>query len=240
MKKIYFIIPFILLTLMSCSKNEQAATTASTDSSNVVQDNSGKKVLYWYDPMTPGQKFDKPGKSPFMDMQLEPKYANDDKVENGGVVISSQTVQNLGIRLEKATMKNFGESLTAVGRIAPDERRISVIQTRMPGFVEKLSIRAIGDFVNKGQKVAEIYAPEILAAQQEYLALMPLSQIDTDNTLKQAARNRLKLLGMSEGEIEAIAKLNKPSPRFGVYASASGIVTELGIREGGNSCPALL
>jgi len=237
MKKIYFIIPFILLTLMSCSKNEQAATTASTDSSNVVQDNSGKKVLYWYDPMTPGQKFDKPGKSPFMDMQLEPKYANDDKVENGGVVISSQTVQNLGIRLEKATMKNFGESLTAVGRIAPDERRISVIQTRMPGFVEKLSIRAVGDYVNKGQKVAEIYAPEILAAQQEYLALMPLSQIDTDNTLKQAARNRLKLLGMSEGEIEAIAKLNKPSPRFGVYASASGIVTELGIREGGQLMP---
>ena len=64
MKKIYFIIPFILFTLMSCYKNEQAATTASTDSSNVVQDNSGKRVLYWYDPMTPGQKFDKPGKSP--------------------------------------------------------------------------------------------------------------------------------------------------------------------------------
>lgn len=239
MKKIHVIIPFILLTLISCSKNEPATTTAlpSADSSKVVQDNSGKKVLYWYDPMTPGQKFDKPGKSPFMDMQLEPKYANDSKQENSGVSISSQTVQNLGIRLEKAAIKDFGVSLTAVGRITPDERRISVIQTRIPGFVEQLSIRAVGDFVNKGQKVAEIYAPEILAAQQEYLALIPLGQIDADNTLKQAARNRLKLLGMSEGEIEAIAKLNKPSPRFGVYASASGIVTELGIREGGQLMP---
>ena len=239
MKKIHVIIPFILLTLMSWSKNEPATTTAlpSADSSKVVQDNSGKKVLYWYDPMTPGQKFDKPGKSPFMDMQLEPKYANDSKQENSGVSISSQTVQNLGIRLEKAAIKDFGVSLTAVGRITPDERRMSVIQTRIPGFVEQLSIRAVGDFVNKGQKVAEIYAPEILAAQQEYLALIPLGQIDADNTLKQAAQNRLKLLGMSEGEIEAMAKLNKPSPRFGVYASASGMVTELGIREGGQLMP---
>jgi Cu(I)/Ag(I) efflux system membrane fusion protein len=83
----------------------------------VVQDNSGKTVLYWYDPMTPGQKFDKPGKSPFMDMQLEPKYAeknsaNDGNSEDGGVKISSQTMQNLGIRLEKVTIKSFGDSLS--------------------------------------------------------------------------------------------------------------------------------
>ena len=204
----------------------------------VVQDNSGKTVKYWYDPMVPDQKFDKPGKSPFMDMQLEPKYANivsggEGAGEDGGVAISSQTAQNLGIRLEKVTSKSFGESFSAVGRIEPDERRFYAVQTRIPGFVERLSVRAVGDPVTKGQKIAEIYAPELLAAQQEYLALLELNSVDSDNALKDAARSRLKLLGMTEGEISAITKTGKSSPRFGVYAPASGVLTELGVREGG-------
>ena len=203
-------------------------------SNGVIQDNSGKTVKYWYDPMVPDQKFDKPGKSPFMDMQLEPKYANTSSDgEEGGVAISSQTAQNLGIRLEKVSTKSFGESFSAVGRIEPDERRFYAVQTRIPGFVERLSVRAVGDPVSKGQKVAEIYAPELLAAQQEYLALLTLNDVDSDNSLKQAARSRLKLLGMSEGEVAAITKTGKSSPRFGVYAPASGVLTELGVREGG-------
>lgn len=148
------------------------------------------------------------------------------------MAISSQTAQNLGIRLEKVSTKSFGESFSAVGRIEPDERRFYAVQTRMPGFVEKLSVRAVGDPVRKGQKVAEIYAPEILAAQQEYLTLTTLSQVDADGSLKQAARSRLKLLGMSEGEIVAITRAGKVSPRFGVYAPANGVLTELGVREG--------
>lgn len=206
-------------------------------SNGVVQDNSGKTVRYWYDPMVPGQKFDKPGKSPFMDMQLEPKYANDGDGEDAGVTISSQTAQNLGIRLEKVETRSFGESLSAPGRIEPDERRFYAVQTRIPGFVERLFVRAVGDPVVKGQKIAEIYAPELLAAQQEYLALLELNRIDGNGSLKQAARNRLKLLGMSEGEVTAITKTGKSSPRFGIYAPASGVLTELGVREGGQLMP---
>jgi Cu(I)/Ag(I) efflux system membrane fusion protein len=208
--------------------------TMNKPSNGVVQDESGKTVKYWYDPMVPNQKFDKPGKSPFMDMMLEPKYANmGSDGEEGGVAISSQTAQNLGIRLEKVSTKSFGESFSAVGRIEPDERRFYAVQTRIPGFVERLSVRAVGDPVSKGQKIAEIYAPELLAAQQEYLALLELNSVDSDNSLKEAARSRLKLLGMTEGEVAAITKTGKSSPRFGVYAPASGILTELGVREGG-------
>lgn len=221
----------------SAAKGQSSKLPIET-ANGVVQDSSGKTVKYWYDPMVPNQKFDKPGKSPFMDMQLEPKYANtgsDGEVagEDSGVVISSQTVQNLGIRLEKVTSKSFGESFSAVGRIEPDERRLYSVQTRIPGFVERLSVRAVGDPVTKGQRVAEIYAPELLAAQQEYLALLKLDSVDSDNALKDAARSRLKLLGMTEGEIAVITKTGKSSPRFGVYAPASGVLTELGVREGG-------
>ncbi len=229
-----------LLTSMSDGiKNDMPKTS----SQGIVQDDSGKTVKYWYDPMVPAQKFDKPGKSPFMDMMLEPKYANEASGgEEGGVAISSQTAQNLGIRLEKVEMASFGESLSAVGRIEADERRFYAVQTRMPGFVEKLFVRAIGDPVQKGQKIAEIYAPEILAAQQEYLTLIsfgqgPLNRIDADDLLKQAARNRLKLLGMTESEIKAITQSGKAHTRFSVYSPANGVLTELGVREGAQLMP---
>jgi len=249
MKRLHLIIVLILLTLFAglgwffgqrsaqlpMANNMPGSDSKMAQSNNgVVQDGSGKTVKYWYDPMVPNQKFDKPGKSPFMDMMLEPKYANEgSNGEEGGVAISSQTAQNLGIRLEKVSTKSFGESFSAVGRIEPDEHRFYVVQTRIPGFVERLFVRAVGDPVSKGQKIAEIYAPDLLSAQQEYLELLGLNSVDSDNSLKQAARNRLRLLGMTEGEITAITKSGKSSPRFGVYAPASGIVTELGVREGG-------
>ena len=248
MKRLHLVIVAILLALFAglgwffgqrnMPDKMEKIPTSQPINNGVVQDDSGKTVKYWYDPMVPAQKFDKPGKSPFMDMQLEPKYAetaaaNAGGVEDAGVSISSQTAQNLGIRLAKVETKNFGESFSAVGRIAPDERRFYVVQTRITGFVERLFVRAVGDPVRKGQKIAEIYAPELLAAQQEYLTLLTLNQIDADSTLKLAARNRLKLLGMVEGEIAAISKAGKPSPRFGVYAPATGVLTELGVREGG-------
>lgn len=249
MKRLHLIIVLVLLTLFAAlgwylgqksaqkpmAKDNQATESTMAKSNNgVVQDDSGKTVKYWYDPMVPNQKFDKPGKSPFMDMQLEPKYANTgSEGEEGGVAISSQTAQNLGFRLEEVSTKSFGESFSAVGRIEPDERRFYVVQTRVPGFVERLLVRAVGDPVKKGQKIAEIYAPDLLAAQQEYLTLLSLNNIDNDNSLKKAARNRLKLLGMTEGEISSITKAGKSSPRFGLYAPASGVLTELGVREGG-------
>ncbi len=224
-------------TTQSIPQNATARATQPNTPPGVVQDNSGKIVKYWYDPMVPTQKFDKPGKSPFMDMQLEPKYAEAGG-EEAGVSISSQTQQNLGIRLAKVETHRFGDKLSAVGRVQPDERKIYVIQTRIPGFVERLLVRAMGDKVSKGQKVAEIYAPELLAAQQEYLALNEYerdiaSKGQASSGLAQAARSRLKLLGMTEGEITAITQSGKPSTRFGVYAPASGVLTELNVREGG-------
>ena len=206
----------------------------------VVQDNSGKTVKYWYDPMAPNQKFDQPGKSPFMDMQLVPKYADESaagSAEEGGVSVPSQTLQNLGIRVEPARMTNFGDDLAAVGRIEPDERRFYAVQTRIPGFVERLMVRAVGDPVAKGQKIAEVYAPELLAAQQEYLALLKLDNVPDSDALKQSARSRLKLLGMTEAEVASITRSGTANPRFGVYAPASGVLTELGVREGAQLMP---
>jgi len=251
MKRIHIVLTAIIVVLalglgwffgqksMQLNMSESTSNGVSDKSiiksvNGVIQDGSGKAVKYWYDPMVPERRFDKPGKSPFMDMQLVPKYTNaGSDGEEGGVAISSQTRQNLGIRLAQVESKRFGESFSAIGRIEPDQRRFYDVQTRIPGFVERLLVRAVGDSVSKGQKVAEIYAPELLAAQQEYLALRQLSSVDGDGVLRDASRNRLKLLGMSRGEIAAITMSGKSRTRFGVYAPASGVLTELGVREGG-------
>ncbi|HEY8118310.1 MAG TPA: efflux RND transporter periplasmic adaptor subunit [Methylophilaceae bacterium] len=251
MKRIQLVIIIIVVAVLSIAgvlgwqklmqapaKPDKSVSDKPRAENAVVQDNSGKTVKYWYDPMVPAQKFDRPGKSPFMDMQLEPKYADEATGgEQGGVSVPSQTVQNLGIRIEPAKMASFGESLSAVGRIEPDERRFYAVQTRIPGFVERLMVRAVGDPVAKGQKIAEVYAPDLLAAQQEYLALFKLDNVNDIDNLKQSARNRLKLLGMTEGEVAAITRSGTANLRFGIYAPASGVLTELGVREGAQLMP---
>lgn len=231
---------------VSSSGDDPLATASAQSINGVVQDHSGKTVAYWYDPMVPTQKFNKPGKSPFMDMQLEPKYL-EAEAGDAGVSIPALMQQNLGIRVVTASRTQFGQALSAVGRIEPNQRGYYVVQTRVPGFVERLTVRAVGDVVSKGQKVAEVYAPEVLAAQQEYLALLAYQPaIDKNNAgevafntrdLAQAARNRLKLLGMSENEINAVTQAGHASARFNIYAPASGIVTELGLREGAQLMP---
>ncbi len=234
MKRRTLIISIIIAALIAAGAGFWYVSRSNTATGDMSKEKSGRSVLYWHDPMVPGQKFDKPGKSPFMDMQLVPKYA--DEMADDGVKIQAQVAQNLGIRLAQVASASFGEALTAVGRIEADEHRLYAVQTRLPGFVERLYVRAVGDAVGQNQKLADVYAPELLAAQQEYLALLKLEIADAE-TLRAAARTRLKLLGMAESEIAAIASSGQANPRFGVYAPASGFVTELGVRQGGQIMP---
>lgn len=202
----------------------------------VVQDGSGKRVLYWHDPMVPGHKFDKPGKSPFMDMQLVPKYAGE---ENGniGIKISPGVAQNLGVRVGKAEVSALGNELQALGRVAFDEHEVRSVQTRVGGFIERLYVRAVGDAVTAGQKVADVYAPDLLAAQNELLALRDLQNVPDIDALKAAARERLGLLGMNDNEITAMEAAGTARRSVGVYAPVTGVVQELGMREGAQVMP---
>src|SRR6266404_496874 len=131
---------------------------------------TGKKVLYWHDPMVPGQKFDKPGKSPFMDMQLVPVYA-DGGGNDSAVTINSRVVQNLGVRTAEASMGTVARTVEAVGSVAYNERDVAVVQARANGYVEKLFVRAPLDPVRKGEPLAALYVPDWVAAQEEFLSV---------------------------------------------------------------------
>ncbi len=207
-----------------------ARETSAPDGGGIGQANTDRRVLYLHDPMVPGTKFDKPGKSPFMDMQLVPVYA-DQVGDEGDVSISSRTVQNLGIRTVEVTQGNTDVGFNAVGAVSIDERTITTVESRVHGYIERLFVRAQYDDVTRGQPLAEIYAPDWLAAEEEFLALKS-SALPGAEELAQAARQRLLLLGISEKQIETIAREGKANPRVTLFAPKSGVVWELGTREG--------
>jgi Cu(I)/Ag(I) efflux system membrane fusion protein len=243
-KPLFIIITFAIAAIAAAAgfligRTQPGATVASgagapaapsAQVEKVLTDETGRRVLYWHDPMVPGQKFDKPGKSPFMDMDLVPVYA-DPGADQGGVTISPRLAQSFGVRTVEAKEGSLASGFTAVGAIAADERSIVAVQSRVQGYVERLHVRATYDGVRAGQPLADLYVPDWLAAQEEWLALKASAQPGAA-ALADAARQRLRLLGMPEAEIARVEREGKPAARVTIAAPESGIVWEIGARDG--------
>jgi Cu(I)/Ag(I) efflux system membrane fusion protein len=206
--------------------NDGPPAQATTGAAGVQQE---RKVLYWHDPMVPGARFDKPGKSPFMDMELVPVYA--DAEGSAAVQIDSTVTQNLGIRLSDVEKRAMEQRVRAVGNVVVDERRIQVVQTRVPGTVTRLHVRSPLVPVKRGQLLAEVVSPEWIGAQQEYLALLD-AQSSSSQPIRVAARARLEVLGVPEATIRTIESTRKVSATTSVHSPMDGVITELAIREG--------
>jgi Cu(I)/Ag(I) efflux system membrane fusion protein len=185
-----------------------------------------KEVLYWYDPMYPQQKFDEPGKSPFMDMDLVPRYA-DEGGNGASMSIDPSVTQNLGMRLATATRESISQSLEATGALMFDERDVAVVQARSGGFVERVYDRAPEDVIEKGAPLADLLVPEWAAAQEEYLALKGIGQPQ----LLAAARQRLRLAGMPADVIAQLERTGKARPVWTVTSPIGGVLNSLDVRE---------
>jgi Cu(I)/Ag(I) efflux system membrane fusion protein len=195
-----------------------------------TQAGAGKKPLYWHDPMYPDQKFDKPGKSPFMDMQLVPVYG-DDSGGNNHIDISPRIQQNLGVRTAEVTKGSFSARLEAVGNVAYNERDVVLVQARSNGFVERLFVRAPLDPVKKGQPLAELYVPDWVAAQEEFLTAKRLQAHGMDGVVD-GARQRMRLAGMSDEQIHLVESSDKVHSRITIMAPENGVIADLAVREG--------
>jgi Cu(I)/Ag(I) efflux system membrane fusion protein len=191
---------------------------------------NGRKILYYHDPMTPGTKFDRPAKSPFMDMMLVPVYA-DAGADASQVTVSARVQQNLGLRTAEVSEGLLGMQLAVVGSIAWNERDQAVVQTRAAGWIERLHVRATLDRVTVGQPLVDLQVPEWAAAQEEFLSLRRMQSGDLA-PLIDAARTRMRLLGMSEAHIAQVETSGRAQPRFTLTAPISGVVVELAAREG--------
>lgn len=188
-----------------------------------------RKVLYWHDPMVPTQRFDKPGKSPFMEMQLVPVYA--DEGGDTGVRVSSAVSETLGIRLGTVKSAVVPDALTAVGSVAFDEHQVALVQARVTGYVTRLLVKAPLDPVRQGQPLAEITAPDWLQAEREYAELLP-DQPESSAGLRAAARHRLIVLGVPEPAIVELERSGVVKATTTMVAPIAGVVTDLGVREG--------
>jgi len=184
------------------SRHAKAPAMAATQPSAAA---GGKPApLYYYDPMFPDKRFDKPGKSPFMDMQLVPKYPQAESpgtpASEGSIAIDPRVVQTLGVRLVRAETGAFARGVDASGVVAVDEHGIEAVQVRAAGWVEQLQARAAGDPVRRGQLLAAVYSPDLLATQQEFLIALRSGNAE----LIAAARERLRLFGLSDGQIARV------------------------------------
>lgn len=191
---------------------------------------SGRKILYYQDPMVPGNKFDKPGKSPFMDMMLVPVYADGDS-DQGKVTVSPRVQQNLGVRTAAVTEGTLSPQVSAVGSIAFNERDQVIVQARATGYVERLYVRATLDRVAKGQPLVDLYVPDWVAAQEEFLAIKRMKGNDLVS-LVDGARQRMRQAGMSDEQIGQVEASGKTQARITLTAPIGGVVVELLARDG--------
>jgi Cu(I)/Ag(I) efflux system membrane fusion protein len=189
---------------------------------------SWRTPLYWYDPMVPSQHFDKPGKSPFMDMQLVPKYADEGGGDTPGVRIDPAASQSLGLRTVAVRRGQLSSDLTATGTIDFNQRDVAIVQARAAGFVQRVYARAPGDVIGAGAPLVDILVPDWAGAQAEYLAVRR-----TGNTaLAQAARQRLTLLGMPAGTIADVERGGRPHNVITISTPTGGTIKTLGVRAG--------
>ena len=198
-----------------------------------VTEKEARKVLFWYDPMYPNTRFDKPGKSPFMDMDLVPKYADEESASATapGVRIDPTQTQNLGVKTEAVRRGPLAFAQMFPANVSYNEYQFVIMQARAAGFVEKVWPLTVGDKVKKGAPLLELTIPDWVEAQSEYLLLK-----ETGGTATQVEGilERLRLAGMPETDIRRLTATRKIQTRFILTAPIDGVITAFDLRAGMN------
>ncbi|MBD3653634.1 efflux RND transporter periplasmic adaptor subunit [Kangiella sp.] len=188
----------------------------------------GKEPLYWVAPMDPNYKRDKPGKSP-MGMDLVPVYEEEQGADSPGTVSISPTVENnIAVRTDTVKYGTINQAIKTVGYVQFDEDQLIHIHPRVEGWVEQLHVKASGEPVIKNQPLYELYSPQLVNAQEEYLLALKRNSRE----LIQAARNRLKSLQIPDTLIEELNKNRQVKQTVTFYAPQNGVIDQLSIREG--------
>lgn len=215
-------------------------TTASNGShgtgSAVQSEKKERKVLYWVAPMDPNYRRDKSGKSP-MGMDLIPVYddGGQDKDNAGPTVKISPVVEhNLGVRTAKVESGELNRHINAVGYIAFDEDRISHVHLRTEGWIERLAIKSEGERVKKGGLLFELYSPSLVNAQEEFVQALTSKH----KGLIRASGARLRALGMGRSQVRRLRESKAVLQVVRTYASQTGMVSSLNVREGMHVKPA--
>lgn len=187
---------------------------------------SGKgELLYYKNPMGLPDTSPVPKKDS-MGMDYIAVYENE--VQSGGIAVSPEMIQTMGIRTVNVSVSDFNQSLRAYGNVEPNTRLETMSASRLEGWMSGLTVRAEGDVVRRGQRLYSIYTPELIAAQKDYLASL---QIGNDRRIA-SVRQRLKSKGMQESLIARLTESRELIERVPVYSESAGVVTALMVRDG--------
>ncbi|WP_163518188.1 efflux RND transporter periplasmic adaptor subunit [Gelidibacter japonicus] len=202
-------------------------TTADHDHSEEIASNQ-----MWTCSMHPQIMQPEPGDCPICGMDLIPAESggeglalNEIKMTNNAMALSNIQTVKVG-----NVSETEGNSLLLSGKIMPNEETNAVQASYFEGRIEKLNVSFTGEKVRKGQLLATIYAPALVAAQQELLTAASMKE--SQPTLYQAVQNKLKLWKLSESQIDQIESTGKIQENFPIYATVSGTVSEKMVEEG--------
>jgi Cu(I)/Ag(I) efflux system membrane fusion protein len=214
-------------------------TPIKSTASSSTKPKGERKIKYWRAPMDPTFISDKPGKSP-MGMDLVPVY--EDEIAEGAIVIDPITVQNMGLRTAMVEERELTRTIRTVGHIDYNEELLYMVNTKISGWIEKLYVEKTGDFVKKGQPLLEIYAPELVSTQQEYLTALENFQQLKDSPypetrkgaeeLLNSSKRRLLYWDISEEQIEKLEEGGEVKKTLALYSPANGVVIEKNVTAG--------
>lgn len=202
-----------------------------------------RKVLFYRHPMNPQITSPTPQKDE-MGMDYIPVYEEETTKEDeySTVTISPEKIQKIGMKSEEAKIRTLKRTIRTVGRIDHDETRVFDINTKIGGWVEKLYVNRTDQMVHPGEPLLELYSPELVATQEEYLlALMARERVKESpyeeitkgaDSLIEGARQRLKYWDITDDQIKRLEQDGKIARTMTIYANVHGIVTEKMVNEG--------
>ncbi len=206
-----------------------AVTPVAAAASAPAKPPGDHRILYYRNPMGLPDTSPKP-KDDSMGMPYIPVYADEGSQDDppGTVRITPGRLQTLGVRTEAAEMRPpSGRDVRATGTLQFDERRLATVTTRVPGWIEHLAVAATGDTVKRGQVLAEIYAPDMVASEEEYLIATRMG-----GAIGAASLQRLRALNIPDDEIARLRRSGRSARRIPIVAQVDGVVIDKPVQEG--------
>jgi Cu(I)/Ag(I) efflux system membrane fusion protein/cobalt-zinc-cadmium efflux system membrane fusion protein len=213
----------IILTLLVLASgcSDKTPTKMDTEASSVKGE---KKIVFYRSPMDPSYISKKPGKDG-MGMDLVAVYEGDPSANLDVIKVKGATIQKMGIRVDTVKAGRLSRVVRALGQIEFDEPKVSKVNMKFDGWIEKLWVDETGQFVKKGDPLFSVYSPELVASEEEYLSILKKKMSGPHSAhFLRASKERLLQFDVPKSFIKNLEKTGKVSRTTIVRAPRSGYV----------------
>jgi Cu(I)/Ag(I) efflux system membrane fusion protein len=228
---------YLLATVVGMSGCGERTPAPSESLAEAMEDSAMEHAAKHLDPryvcpMHPQIVKDEPGSCPICGMDLVEKRMDPMTGKHPEVALSGAVIQSMGVRTARVERGTLWKYIRTVGRVEYDETRIAHLHPRAAGWIEGLKLRAEGEPVTEGQELAQLYAPDILSAQVDFLLALEPQPRGVAQVKAEKARNLLRLLDVPEAIIRDIERTREVRNTIPVESPIAGVVTQMMARDG--------